>query len=86
MENSLKGRLLIAYPDVDEEDIISSFSRNQIAGYHEAGYVRCAFDKFMIKTEENFCRLCRNKFRWKTRNARGNKKKWIYAEPIPVSG
>jgi hypothetical protein len=35
----------------------------------------------MIKIDEMFCRLCRNKFRSVVRNARKNNK-WVFSEPI----
>ena len=80
MSPSLKSILIRAYPEIDLHKMISSFSRNQIAGLHEEGLKRGAKCGFMIKIDEMYCRLCRNKFRSVVRNEKINK--WVFSEPI----
>lgn len=80
MSVNLKNVLIRAYPEINIQNLISRFSRNQIAGFHRDGFMRCAYCGFMIKIEETHCRLCSNKFRSTVRNAK--KRDWVYSEPV----
>jgi len=75
MEIYTVDQLLIYYPDMHKQQLKTTWSNKRYSKHLKLGFKHCTRCGIMIKTIEDFCRICGKKFRCNARNKKWRKKK-----------